>query len=75
MKTANFQYKCRRCGKMYTRMCGGEHRTSDLFEILEVMEKGSSGRGSQRISSYDVHSCHEDAMGIADFVGVEYTKE
>lgn len=77
IRTAHYQYRCRLCGKVYDKCCGGENQIKNMFELINVIEKGFDNNSNVKITILDIHAyCKKgNALGIADFIGIKYTKK
>lgn len=73
MKTANFQYRCRRCGEI--------NRTIDVAETaaLALMIKATFREADQppliSVLHCPCHAEHGDGSSIGDLVGFEVTEK
>lgn len=66
MKTAHFQYKCRRCGEIEENPhCGIDHALLHLINAIGEYKKESP----QAPELLSLHDCKDGGMGVSDLVG------
>lgn len=65
---AQFEYKCRRCGKLYINPCCNTTLARDLLtSVAYDLKNVVSARN--RIHMYEVHACKDGGQGLADLQG------
>lgn len=73
MKTAMFEYKCRRCGALFYGPCTGAERAE--FVLIQFMVTGNSGPGVP-LSWHSTHYCGDKpGCGIGDLIGYIVTED
>ena len=67
MKEAQFQYKCRMCGKIDTSLCCGidyaQHR------LIECLIRGRSCHKDIPVTMINSHICADGSFGVTDLIG------
>ena len=74
-KQANYEYKCRRCGKIMM----GPSGSGEMIHILQVMiDISVSGRYEGTgipLGLYGTHCCDDGGYGFTDFIGCSVEEE
>jgi len=78
---AEYQYKCRLCGKIYTHQIGGWDNNiigSEMFVVTHGDSPIFDTGKIHKITPISYHLCRNDgSLGVCDFIGVkkvEYKK-
>ena len=74
-KESTLEYKCRRCGIIYGRDKGIANEGENIFTIMMIEHQGSAEHLPSKNSGFDVHSCADGSLGVADFVGIKQEKK
>jgi len=66
---AQFEYRCRRCGKIYRNPCCSPELANWI--LIEITMNGSGGRTTKggKVYLHTTHQCKDGGMGIADLQG------
>lgn len=63
-------YKCRICGKIYTR-CGTYNKDLVINNFIKLTTRVTVQQEPGYADLYDMHSCENGSFGLADFQGYE----
>lgn len=67
MKTAVFEYKCRRCGKVFDGCETAADRAYDVLVQLEILGNSGPGIPMRYLSWHD--KCRGEGTGVGDLIG------
>lgn len=67
MKTAMYEFKCRRCGEIKNDTGTGE--SNALMFLIEVLDKGSISKFSGMLSIWNICHCEDGGVGVSDIIG------
>lgn len=70
MKTAHFEYKCRRCGEIEKNPHCADSKA--IFHLMNAMT--NSPREPFAPSMLEMHICNDGGNGIADLIGCSFTE-
>jgi hypothetical protein len=77
MKTAHFEYKCRRCGKIEINprldVSDGNESKATIELINAMWNRQSTSPQSPRMMS--LHTCDDSGCGVADLSGYHITDD
>lgn len=68
MIVMHIEYKCRRCGVVYTTLSGGEQVTNRCITNLVIGAKTTLDVGFPP-TLLDSHTCKDKGIGISDIIG------
>lgn len=75
MKTAHFEYKCRRCGVIEENPhCGLPAGTARATILLLDAMMGKAGE-PQAPTMLSLHTCEDGHCGVSDLIGYNITEE
>lgn len=66
MKSAIFEYKCRRCGEIELNPFCPAHMASVELILVSIGKKSNEPMG---ISLYRIHGCKDGGSGLSDLLG------
>jgi len=69
MIEAQFQYKCRRCGKLNYNPCCVVELAKYILIKIALCGVGGSNKTGGRIFMHKTHCCKDGGQGIADLQG------
>lgn len=73
-KVANFKYKCRSCGEIYSNVSTGASNADVSLMIVAIVHKLDCfpERFGSIPEMLDTHSCKNGFRGVCDFIGIEH---
>jgi hypothetical protein len=69
MKTATFELKCRRCGKVFDGPSTGEDYALPFIIELLGSQKDNLYKTGGVLSKTSIHQCDKDGNGVGDLIG------
>ena len=72
MKTANYEYKCRRCGEVESSLCTAE-RNGATYLIDAILGLKRQAAMAPRLLGH--HCCKDGGMGVSDLIGYSVKEE
>ena len=68
MKEATYEYKCRRCGKIFDGVCIGKEFAD--IRLIDTLKTGVSYCGDIPICKEGFHNdCKDGGVGVGDIIG------
>ena len=69
MKEAQFEYKCRRCGKIDRNPCCSPDMAWRILVEITMSGKGGDAARGGSIYLHTSHRCGDGGEGLADLIG------
>lgn len=71
---AQFEYKCRRCGKIYRNPCCSPEIAFQILVEIQIKGVGGDNIHGGRVFLHSSHFCKDGGTGLADLLGYRVVK-